>query len=273
MRVKSRKPPAEYLITSLLGDRLEVGGGADDVVGDQVRHVAGDREHQVVVLGVHDLDVGAERAPRTRPGARPRPRSAPARRREDAPAVVEQLGEAGVGARLLGAGDRVAGDEMHALGTARRHRATTDRLDRADVGDDRAGLRCGRDRARDLARRADRRRRGSTRSASRDGSARDRHAAIGQGRGSRPRARVAGVAARSPRRARPVPARRTACAIEEPIRPTPISASVREHRVALASSTPRTPPALATAGAVGFLGADGHAQALRQARRPRAAGG
>ena len=37
MRVKSRKPPAEYLITSLAGDLLEVRGGADDRVGDQVR--------------------------------------------------------------------------------------------------------------------------------------------------------------------------------------------------------------------------------------------
>ena len=37
MRVKSRKPPAEYFITSDCGDLLEVGGRADDVVGDQVR--------------------------------------------------------------------------------------------------------------------------------------------------------------------------------------------------------------------------------------------
>ena len=31
-----------------------------------------------------------------------------------APAAVEQFGEAGVGAGMLGAGDRVAGNEMHA---------------------------------------------------------------------------------------------------------------------------------------------------------------
>ena len=118
MRVKSRKPPAEYFITSL-GDLLQVGGGADDVVGDQVRQVAGDGQHQVVVLGVHDLDLGARAPPeggqladRRRVGAR--------RRRQDAPAVVEQLGEAGVGPGLLGAGDRVAGDEMHALRHVRR---------------------------------------------------------------------------------------------------------------------------------------------------------
>ena len=63
MRVKSRKPPAENLITSLLGHAFEVLGRVDDVVGDQVRHVAGDREHHVVVLGAHDLDLGAERLP------------------------------------------------------------------------------------------------------------------------------------------------------------------------------------------------------------------
>ena len=44
-------------------DLLEVGGGADDVVGDQVRHMAGDREHQVVVLRRHHLDIRADRLP------------------------------------------------------------------------------------------------------------------------------------------------------------------------------------------------------------------
>ena len=52
MRVKSRKPPAEYLITSIWVTVLEIGGGADDVVGDQMRQMAGDREDQIVVLGV-----------------------------------------------------------------------------------------------------------------------------------------------------------------------------------------------------------------------------
>ena len=63
MRVKSRKPPAENLITSERVTSLQIGGGADDVVGDQMRHMAGDGEHDVVVLGRHGLDLGAERAP------------------------------------------------------------------------------------------------------------------------------------------------------------------------------------------------------------------
>ena len=107
MRVKSRKPPAENLITSDCGDRLQVGGGADDVVGDQMRHVAGDGEHQVVVLGRHDLDIGAERLPERRAPSPTAAASVPSARRQDAPAVLEQLGEAGVGAGMLGAGDRV----------------------------------------------------------------------------------------------------------------------------------------------------------------------
>ena len=66
--------------------------------------------------------------------------SVPSRRRQDAPAVDEQFGEAGVGAGILGAGDRMRGHEMHARGQMRRHVAHDRALDRADVGDDRAGF-------------------------------------------------------------------------------------------------------------------------------------
>ncbi len=45
------------------GDRRQVVGGADDIVGDQVRHVAGDGQHQIVVPGIHDLDPAAGAAP------------------------------------------------------------------------------------------------------------------------------------------------------------------------------------------------------------------
>ena len=61
MRVKSRKPPAENLITSVSVTRPRWMGGVDDVVGDEVRHVAGDGEHQVVVGRIHDLDVAHRR--------------------------------------------------------------------------------------------------------------------------------------------------------------------------------------------------------------------
>ena len=77
MRVKSRKPPAENFITSLSVTALEVGGGADDVVGDEVRDVAGDGEDEVVVLGRHHLDVGAEAPPEIAAAAPRLARSAP----------------------------------------------------------------------------------------------------------------------------------------------------------------------------------------------------
>ena len=42
---------------------LHLVGGADDGVGDQMRQMAGDREHQVVVVGRHGLHIGAKQAP------------------------------------------------------------------------------------------------------------------------------------------------------------------------------------------------------------------
>ena len=66
--------------------------GADDRVGDQMRQVAGDRQHHVVMLGRHHLDVGAERAPE-RFELLDRRRIRALGRRQDAPAVDEQFGE------------------------------------------------------------------------------------------------------------------------------------------------------------------------------------
>ena len=45
-----------------------------------------------------------------------------------------------VGTGMLGAGDRMGGDEMNARRQMRRHLADDRALDRADVGDDRARL-------------------------------------------------------------------------------------------------------------------------------------
>jgi len=38
-------------------------GGADDGVGDQMRQMAGDREHQIMMIWRHDLRPGAECRP------------------------------------------------------------------------------------------------------------------------------------------------------------------------------------------------------------------
>src|SRR5690349_20153405 len=84
------------------------------LLASQMRKMAGDLQHQIMVIGVHDLDIGAELSPelgellhRGLIGIR--------RRRQDAPAVDEQLGKAGVGAGEFRAGHRVRGNKMDVL--------------------------------------------------------------------------------------------------------------------------------------------------------------
>ena len=115
-----------------LRHRLEVGRGAHDVVGDEVRHVARDRQHDVVVGRAHRLDVGAGRLPEGGEAGE-RLRLGAGWRRQDHPAFREQRGEAGVGAGIFGAGDRVAGDEMRMLRQQRRDVGEDRHLGRADV--------------------------------------------------------------------------------------------------------------------------------------------
>ena len=144
MRVKSRKPPAENFSTSERVTVLQFVGGADDGVGDQMRQMAGDGEHQVVVVGVHGLDIGAEQAPERGELFR-RLRVGALRRRQDAPAVDEQLGKAGIGAGIFGARHRMRRHEMHGLRQMRAHVAHDRALDRADVGHGRARRQMRRD--------------------------------------------------------------------------------------------------------------------------------
>ena len=142
-------------------------------------------------------------------------------RREDAPAADEQFGKAGVRAGMLGAGDRMGGDEMHARRQMRGHVAHDRALDRADIGNDGARLEMRRDLLGDLAAGADR-------------NADDDEIGAGDRRGvgldhlvgepklgdappRRGRARLATIS-------RTAPCARAARAIEEPMRPTPISA-------------------------------------------------
>ena len=103
-----------------------------------MRQVAGDRQHPVVMVGVHELDIGADAPPhfgdavdRGAVGAR--------RRRQDAPALAEQLGKARFGAGMLGAGDRVARHQRDAPRQQRRQRLDHRTLGRGDIGDDDAG--------------------------------------------------------------------------------------------------------------------------------------
>ena len=72
MRVKSRKPPAENFITSERVTSTELVRGADDRVGDQVRQMAGDRQHQIVMLGRHASRPWRRARSRTPRACRPR---------------------------------------------------------------------------------------------------------------------------------------------------------------------------------------------------------
>ena len=127
-----------------LGDLFEIGGGADDIVGDEVRHVARDGKDEVVMGGRHDLHIRTQRLPEglhlrhmIRIGAR--------RRREDAPAIAEELGEAGIGTGMFGPCDRMGGHETDARRQMRRHSRDDRALHRAHIGDNAAGLEMGTD--------------------------------------------------------------------------------------------------------------------------------
>ena len=109
--------------------------------------MAGDGEHEIVVLGVivSTLEPSARQNCASRSTAAGRCRAAALGCTSD----DEELGEAGIGSGLLGAGHRVAGDEMHTFREVRGDVAHDRRLDRADIGDGGAGAlmraRCRRD--------------------------------------------------------------------------------------------------------------------------------
>src|SRR5205814_5586834 len=92
----------------------EIGRRADDRIGDQMRQMRGHRQHFVVMVGGHLRHAHAGSLPEARHLLHRLGRCV-GERRQDAPAVVEQFGEARLGARMLRAGDGVAGHKMHPL--------------------------------------------------------------------------------------------------------------------------------------------------------------
>ena len=120
-RVKSRKPEAEYLMTSDLVTASQVVGGADDVVGDDVRQMRDDGQHHVVVRRGPSCRCWQPQRRQNSESVSSAAGSVSGQRREDAPAVLEQVGETGIGSRLFRAGERMAGDEMHAGRHVRLH--------------------------------------------------------------------------------------------------------------------------------------------------------
>ncbi len=112
--------------------RLEIIHRTDDVVGDQVRHVRGDGKRQVVVRRIHHLHLAAKRSPeRDQPVHRD-----PVHcriRRQHTPASLEQFRKARLRPGVLGAGNRVAWNQVHAGRNMRLHRLDHMHLHRADV--------------------------------------------------------------------------------------------------------------------------------------------
>ena len=146
MRVKSRKPPAENLITSALRRLLEIGRGADDGIGDEMRQMRGDGQHPVVMRGapsISTLHAGA--LPRVRPSLSTAAGVGAGRRGQDAPAAV------GTARRSPRPGRNARCRRPDGRGPNGRPGArcgpqiADDRLlDRADIGEDRARLQCRR---------------------------------------------------------------------------------------------------------------------------------
>ena len=137
------------------GDPAQMVGDPDHGVGDDMGHMAGHRQHQVVVRRLHPVDPGPQPLPE---GLQPVDRLGvgPGQRRQDAPAAVEQLGKTRFRTRVFGPRDRVGGHEMHAIGQVRRDIGDQADLDRAHVRDDGAGLQRRADLGRHRAANADR---------------------------------------------------------------------------------------------------------------------
>ena len=75
---------------------FDVSGGADDIVGDEMRHMASDRQHQIVMRGLHDFDIRASSGPKSRE-AGDGLGIGPLRRRQYAPAIQKKRRKPGLG--------------------------------------------------------------------------------------------------------------------------------------------------------------------------------
>ena len=101
------------------------------------REVAGDGEHAIMVGRIHQIDLGAQPPPEFGQalhhhfiGAR--------RRRDDAPAALEQAGKAGIRSGFFGARNRMCGDDVHAGQGGAQHLQHAF-FDRTDVAHHRIG--------------------------------------------------------------------------------------------------------------------------------------
>ena len=165
---------------------------------------------------------------------------------------------------MLGAGDRMAGDEMHALRAhAARICATTEPLVEPTSVRMAPGFSAPRDRLGDRAGGADRH--------GDDDEIGIAHRLGRVDRSSDRRGRALRPAAASPRcgwrwrYGRPAPARRTTRASDEPIRPMPTRAILENSGCGTGLQLSRNSDERRDDAAIGVLGADGHAQRIGKA--------
>ena len=109
-----------------------------------MRQMAGDGQHHVVMVGRHDLDLGAKSGPERAQFFHRRGIGALGRR-ENAPAIDEQFSETGIRTGVLGTGDGMRRNELRACRQMRLHVPHHRAFDRADIGHNRAGLEVRRD--------------------------------------------------------------------------------------------------------------------------------
>ena len=105
--------------------------------------MAGDGQHKIMMLRIHQLDIGAQRFPELRQ-AREQRRICIGGRRDDAPAVADQVGKARIRSRIFRAGHRMSGNDR----MVRQHlgqRLPHGLLAGADIADQRAGGQDSRD--------------------------------------------------------------------------------------------------------------------------------
>ena len=121
----------------------ELVGGADDRIGDQVRQMTGDRQHQIVVRGRHRLRHWRRARARTRRAFSTAAGSLPSGGVRMHQRPTNSSAKPASGPEILGAGDRMRRNKMNAGGQMRAHVALDRALDRADVGNGRPGARCG----------------------------------------------------------------------------------------------------------------------------------
>ena len=149
IRVKSRNPPAENLITSDSRDLREVGRRADDVVGDEMGHVAGDREHEVVMGRAHDFDVRRRTLPISARTFATAPSSVPSGGVRMHHRLMKRLANPASGPDCSVPATGCAGTRRAWPGSIGCNDGNHRAFDRPDIGDDRPGPKRRRDDAPD----------------------------------------------------------------------------------------------------------------------------